>query len=131
MEEKKTRPKKYKCDECGAMFSNNGQLRGHVRIHTGERPFQCVYPSCGKAFTRNEELTRHKRIHTGIKPFICHLPGCGKQFGRKDHLKKHMNTHERGYSPFLSFTPQVMLPHSSMVRSMEMAEAARCGYLFN
>ena len=33
--DKKTRPKKYKCDECGAGFSNNGQLRGHLRIHTG------------------------------------------------------------------------------------------------
>ena len=33
--DKKIRPKKYKCDQCNACFSNNGQLRGHVRIHTG------------------------------------------------------------------------------------------------
>ena len=33
--ERKVRPKKFKCDECGAAFSNNGQLRGHIRIHTG------------------------------------------------------------------------------------------------
>ena len=33
--DKKIRPKKYKCDKCNACFSNNGQLRGHVRIHTG------------------------------------------------------------------------------------------------
>lgn len=34
--ERKARPKKYKCDLCEACFSNNGQLRGHVRIHTGK-----------------------------------------------------------------------------------------------
>uniref|UniRef100_A0AAR5PJ47 C2H2-type domain-containing protein n=1 Tax=Dendroctonus ponderosae TaxID=77166 RepID=A0AAR5PJ47_DENPD len=31
---KKQRPKKYKCPHCDVGFSNNGQLKGHVRIHT-------------------------------------------------------------------------------------------------
>lgn len=34
---RKQRPKKYRCPHCQVAFSNNGQLRGHVRIHTGER----------------------------------------------------------------------------------------------
>ncbi|XP_066581945.1 Krueppel-like factor 15 [Prorops nasuta] len=89
---KKLRPKKFKCEHCDVSFSNNGQLRGHVRIHTGERPFKCETEGCGKSFTRNEELTRHKRIHTGLRPHSC--PVCGKSFGRKDHLKKHTRTHE-------------------------------------
>ncbi|KAG8035505.1 hypothetical protein G9C98_006951 [Cotesia typhae] len=87
---KKLRPKKFRCEHCNVAFSNNGQLRGHVRIHTGERPFEC--DSCGKKFTRNEELTRHKRIHTGLRPHACLI--CGKRFGRKDHLKKHTRTHD-------------------------------------
>ena len=40
--DKKIRPKKYKCDQCSASFSNNGQLRGHVRIHTGTLPFPMI-----------------------------------------------------------------------------------------
>lgn len=32
---KKMRPKKFRCQHCDMAFSNNGQLKGHVRIHTG------------------------------------------------------------------------------------------------
>lgn len=32
----KQRPKKFRCPHCKVSFSNNGQLKGHVRIHTGE-----------------------------------------------------------------------------------------------
>lgn len=33
---KKQRPKKFQCPHCQVSFSNNGQLKGHIRIHTGE-----------------------------------------------------------------------------------------------
>jgi hypothetical protein len=32
---KKLRPKKFRCHYCNVAFSNNGQLKGHLRIHTG------------------------------------------------------------------------------------------------
>lgn len=39
MNARKQRPKKFKCPHCDVAFSNNGQLKGHIRIHTGKFEF--------------------------------------------------------------------------------------------
>ena len=42
MRNRKQRPKKFRCPHCQVAFSNNGQLKGHVRIHTG-KCLQLIY----------------------------------------------------------------------------------------
>ncbi|CAL4118133.1 unnamed protein product, partial [Meganyctiphanes norvegica] len=108
---RRTRPKRFTCPECDSAFSNKGQLKGHVRIHTGERPFICEHEGCDKTFTRNEELTRHRRIHSGARPFPC--PLCDKRFGRRDHLKKHVRTHQER---------QALLPHRHLLQQQHLLQ---------
>lgn len=43
---KKQRPKKHKCPHCDVGFSNNGQLKGHIRIHTGKYQSTAGITSC-------------------------------------------------------------------------------------
>ena len=53
------------CGRHGRPFKAKYKLINHIRVHTGERPFQCPFPGCGKVFARSENLKIHKRTHTG------------------------------------------------------------------
>lgn len=104
---------KIVCHECGATFACSANLRNHMRIHTGERPFVCE--ECGASFTQRSNMHSHKRVHTGERPYMCGI--CGQTFARSSHLPGHMRTHT-GEKPFVcshcgrSFaTNQIMKNH--------------------
>jgi len=76
--------KTYVCPVCGKVC-NKFNEKGHMRTHTGEKPFQCLI--CNKKFAQKITLKRHTQTHTGEKPFQCLV--CLKRFTRKANLKLH------------------------------------------
>lgn len=58
------------CPRSGKPFKAKYKLVNHIRVHTGEKPFNCPFPGCGKVFARSENLKIHKRTHTGKDDFL-------------------------------------------------------------
>ncbi|XP_051260744.1 early growth response protein 1-like [Dicentrarchus labrax] len=85
----KVKPFPCSVQGCERRFSRSDELNRHVRIHTGQKPFQCTI--CARSFSRSDHLTTHTRTHTGEKPFSCDV--CGKRFARSDERKRHGRVH--------------------------------------
>lgn len=79
------------CPYCTKHFYTKNELKSHVGIHTGEKPFKCDI--CPAAFVASSSLAAHRRQHKkdNILP-SCKL--CGMEFSDRLLLTMHMYDHK-------------------------------------
>ncbi len=99
----------YKCKTCGISVKGPANLRNHIRVHTGEKPFPCNFPGCDFRTAHKGSLTRHMRKHSREKLFNCHI--CGTYFTRKSSLNRHMKSNTNNHRFIINqtgFTPEAL-----------------------
>ncbi|XP_047369543.1 uncharacterized protein LOC124957015 isoform X2 [Vespa velutina] len=84
--------KPYECQVCSKAFSTKWNLQLHKWTHAARstKPFKCN--QCSAAFYRHSDYTAHMNSHRNVRPYTCNY--CGAQFIRKYNCLRHVKEHE-------------------------------------
>ena len=84
----------FPCPYCQKQFARASLLKIHKRIHTKEKPFQCI--ECGQCFGSQSSLIKHtQNLHIPEEDMPYKCQECGKTFSKArkkvylGHLKQH------------------------------------------
>lgn len=82
----------YECQVCSKAFSTKWNLQLHKWTHAARstKPFKCN--QCNAAFYRHSDYTAHMNSHRNVRPYTCNY--CGAQFIRKYNCLRHVKEHE-------------------------------------
>ncbi|CAK8679187.1 unnamed protein product [Clavelina lepadiformis] len=83
-----TGEKSFQCFRCGKRFSRSENLKIHIRIHTLE------YPGCDRRFSNSSDHIKYSYMHIEGKPYVCKYKGCDRKYSHPSSLRKHHRNHE-------------------------------------
>ena len=78
-----------KCNQCEYASSEAGNLRRHLRTHSGEKSNKCN--QCNYASSDASNLRNHLKTHSGEKSNKCNQ--CDFASSQASNLRAHLKTH--------------------------------------
>ena len=96
-----------KCKYCSKNLSSRQNLREHLYIHTGEKPYICTEIGCGQSFRQGSLLSIHKKIHSEI----------GKSKNRERRAIKQIN-----YPRLTELLPNSLISIDTPLEQLEREE---------